>query len=102
MDHALSMSAKLGDMLEVHIKDIELTMPFGYNRIRYQKGTLSEDFPYDFDEDLENRLEEDDVRGHSRGCYPTQAIFWHDGCCSSSNNGKNKFCSARRLWWKYG
>ena len=34
-------------MLEVHIKDVELMIPFGYNRIGYQMGTLPEDFPYD-------------------------------------------------------
>jgi acetamidase/formamidase len=36
-----------GDVLEVHIKDIKLTVPFGHNRIAYQMGTLSEDFPFD-------------------------------------------------------
>jgi acetamidase/formamidase len=39
--------ADSGDMLEVHIKDTKLTMPFGYNRIRDRGGTLPEDFPYD-------------------------------------------------------
>jgi acetamidase/formamidase len=39
-------SAEPGDMLEVHIKEIELTMPFGYNRIMYGMGALPEDFPY--------------------------------------------------------
>ena len=35
-----------GDILEVHIKDIELTVPFGYNRNVYGLGVLPEDFPY--------------------------------------------------------
>lgn len=39
--------AEPGDMLEVHIKDLKLTMPFGFNSIHYLMGTLPEDFPYD-------------------------------------------------------
>jgi acetamidase/formamidase len=39
--------AETGDMLEVHIKDIKLTMPFGLNSISYGRGTLPDDFPYD-------------------------------------------------------
>ena len=38
--------AKPGDMLEVHIKDVKLMKPYGYNRILYGMGTLPEDFPY--------------------------------------------------------
>jgi acetamidase/formamidase len=39
--------AEPGDMLEVHIEDIKLTMPFGHNRLMCQMGILPEDFPYD-------------------------------------------------------
>ena len=38
--------AEPGDVLEVHIEGIELTTPFGYNRIIYGMGALPEDFPY--------------------------------------------------------
>jgi len=38
--------AEPGDILEVHIKDIKLTAPFGYNLNWPGKGTIPEDFPY--------------------------------------------------------
>jgi acetamidase/formamidase len=38
--------AQTGDTLEVRIKDIVLTMPFGYNSILWGSGALLEDFPY--------------------------------------------------------
>lgn len=38
--------AEPGDTLEVHIKDIRLIQPFGYNRIIFGMGALPEDFPY--------------------------------------------------------
>jgi acetamidase/formamidase len=38
--------AEPGDTLEVHIQDIRLTMPFGFNANVYGMGTLPEDFPY--------------------------------------------------------
>jgi acetamidase/formamidase len=39
--------AEPGDMLAVHIKEIELMLPFGCNVIKHGRGTLPEDFPYD-------------------------------------------------------
>jgi acetamidase/formamidase len=39
--------AELGDMLEVRILDVRLTIPFGHNSIKYQKGALPDLFPYD-------------------------------------------------------
>ena len=38
--------AEPGDVLEVHIRGIKLTMPFGFNANVYGMGTLPEDFPY--------------------------------------------------------
>jgi acetamidase/formamidase len=38
--------AEPGDVLEVHIREIRLTMPFGFNANVYGTGTLPEDFPY--------------------------------------------------------
>jgi len=38
--------AEPGDVLEVHIRDIQLTMPFGFNANVYGEGALPEDFPY--------------------------------------------------------
>lgn len=38
--------AQPGDTLEVHIKDVKITAPFGYNTNWPGKGTLPEDFPY--------------------------------------------------------
>jgi acetamidase/formamidase len=38
--------AEPGDMLEVHIHEIALTLPFGYNRILVGSGALPDDFPY--------------------------------------------------------
>ena len=38
--------AEPGDVLEVHIQDVRLTMPFGFNANVYGMGTLPEDFPY--------------------------------------------------------
>lgn len=35
-----------GDTLEVHIQDIKITAPFGYNTNWYGMGALPEDFPY--------------------------------------------------------
>ena len=38
--------AEPGDVLEVHIQDVRLTMPFGFNANVIGAGTLPEDFPY--------------------------------------------------------
>ena len=38
--------AEPGDVLEVHIREIRLTIPFGFNANVYGTGTLPEDFPY--------------------------------------------------------
>lgn len=38
--------AEPGDVLEVHIQEIRLTMPFGFNANVYGAGALPEDFPY--------------------------------------------------------
>jgi len=38
--------AEPGDVLEVHIQDIKITAPFGYNVNRINLGALPEDFPY--------------------------------------------------------
>ncbi len=38
--------AEPGDTLEVHIQNIKITAPFGYNTNWYGMGALSEDFPY--------------------------------------------------------
>jgi len=38
--------AEPGDMLEVHIKEVKITAPFGYNTNWVGMGTLPEDFPY--------------------------------------------------------
>ncbi len=38
--------AEPGDVLEVHIHEVRLTMPFGFNANVYGAGTLPEDFPY--------------------------------------------------------
>ena len=38
--------AEPGDTLEVHIKDVRITAPFGFNRNNYGRGSLPEDFPY--------------------------------------------------------
>jgi len=35
-----------GDILEVHIKDVKPTKPYGYNTNWYGMGTLPEDFPF--------------------------------------------------------
>ena len=39
--------AEPGDMLEVRIEEIEITVPFAHNANRYGRGTLPDDFPYD-------------------------------------------------------
>lgn len=39
-------NAEPGDILEVHIKEVLLTMPFGSNSIRHKKGLLPEEFPF--------------------------------------------------------
>ena len=36
-----------GDLLEVHIENIQMSVPFGYNMNRYGRGLLPEDFPYE-------------------------------------------------------
>jgi acetamidase/formamidase len=38
--------AEPGDTLEVHINDVRITAPFGFNRNQYGRGALPEDFPY--------------------------------------------------------
>jgi acetamidase/formamidase len=38
--------AEPGDMLEVHIEDVSITAPFGYNSTIIGMGTLSEDYPF--------------------------------------------------------
>jgi acetamidase/formamidase len=38
--------AEIGDVLEIHIKKIELAIPYGYNGFRYGAGFLTDDFPY--------------------------------------------------------
>ncbi len=38
--------AENGDTLEVHIEDVRITAPFGYNSTIIGMGTLSEDFPF--------------------------------------------------------
>jgi len=38
--------AEPGDTLEVHIKDVRITAPFGFNRNHHGRGALPEDFPY--------------------------------------------------------
>jgi len=38
--------AEPGDTLEIHIKKIELAIPYAYNGFRYGAGILTDDFPY--------------------------------------------------------
>jgi acetamidase/formamidase len=38
--------AAIGDVLEIHIKKIELITPYAYNSFRYGAGFLPDDFPY--------------------------------------------------------
>ena len=38
--------AEPGDTLEVHIKDIKIAAPIGFNRNKLGRGALPEDFPY--------------------------------------------------------
>jgi acetamidase/formamidase len=38
--------AEPGDTLEVHIKEIKITAPIGFNRNKVGRGALPEDFPY--------------------------------------------------------
>jgi acetamidase/formamidase len=38
--------AEQGDTLEIHIRKIELAIPYAYNGFRYGAGILTDDFPY--------------------------------------------------------
>jgi acetamidase/formamidase len=38
--------AEPGDTLEIHIRKIELAIPYAYNGFRYGAGILTDDFPY--------------------------------------------------------
>lgn len=38
--------AEPGDTLEIHVKKIELAIPYAYNGFRYGAGILTDDFPY--------------------------------------------------------
>src|SRR6185312_10421553 len=38
--------AEPGDTLEIHIKKIDLAIPYAYNGFRYGAGILTDDFPY--------------------------------------------------------
>ena len=38
--------AEPGDTLEIHIKKIDLAIPYAYNAFRYGAGILTDDFPY--------------------------------------------------------
>jgi acetamidase/formamidase len=36
-----------GDLLAIHIKNVKISVPFGFNMNRYGQGLLFEDFPYE-------------------------------------------------------
>lgn len=80
--------ADRGDMLEVRIKDIKITAPFGYNRNRHGGGTLPEDFPYDSMRILMMDLDKNTCELLPGVIIPLRPFFGTMGVAATPGQGK--------------
>ena len=80
--------AEPGDMLEIQIKDIKLTAPFGFNRNNVGWGTLPEDFPYYAIRILKMDLDKMTTELYPGVVVPLKPFFGHLGVAPTYGQGK--------------
>jgi len=80
--------AELGDTLEVHIKDIKITAPIGFNRNKLGRGSLPEDFPYYGIRILRLDLEKMTSEVLPRVVVPLRPFFGNLGVAPTADQGR--------------